>query len=124
MDPGSADDTPCDEDKVQILDAFGPIRGMGKLCGNNKGQHLYLPIESTQASPMISFSTASQSKGYRWNIKITQIDCQSDIKEIRDLRGNRFHNKYEYGIGCALLDKVRNIVSLSKRDGKLMLKFY
>ena len=92
MDGGSALDRPCDRDYMEIFTASGGQSGlgMGRLCGNNENQHLYIPIVSEQNSPMIRVVTenriANLTQGYKWRIKITQIDCTSDNEQIRDLR--------------------------------------
>ena len=92
MDPGSADEKPCDKDNIELLIGGVLLKNMTKFCGNNKNQHLYLQIESIESSLLVRISMASRKDGninpnYLWNIKITQIDCQSDSEEMRNLRG-------------------------------------
>ena len=97
MDGGSALNKPCDRDSIDIISSGSSDLGMNALCGKNTGQHLYIPIENQQAQPMIRVITDSRSnsnatRGYKWNIKITQIDCETDTPEIRELRGSlSFH---------------------------------
>ena len=50
MDGGSTDDKPCDRDSMEIFSAGTTELGMNKLCGKNEGQHLYVPVESTQVN--------------------------------------------------------------------------
>ncbi|XP_040574513.1 uncharacterized protein [Lepeophtheirus salmonis] len=85
LDPGSQFSSPCDQDYLEIFTNSGSDGlGTGKLCGNNKGQHLYISLMSQFDSPsmrivtdMRESSEESGKRGYRWNIKITQIDCNS-----------------------------------------------
>jgi len=91
LDGGSADDKPCDRDSMEIFSAGTTELGMNKLCGQNDNQHIYIPVESVQAVPMIRVNTDSRSssnvtRNYKWNVKITQIDCTSRREEIRNLK--------------------------------------
>ncbi len=52
MDPGSALSKPCDRDSFEILSMGSTAElGVGKLCGDNTGQHLYIPITNMQSRP-------------------------------------------------------------------------
>jgi hypothetical protein len=45
LDSGSAIDKPCDRDSLEIFGGDGASGlGMGRLCGRNTGQHLYIPV--------------------------------------------------------------------------------
>ena len=35
-----------------------------------------------------SRSSTNVTRNYKWNVKITQIDCTSKLEEIRNLKGN------------------------------------
>ena len=93
MDPGSSLTTPCDRDSLQIMNTGLSDIGIGKMCGSNRGQHVYLPIMSEQSQPMLRIITDDRSDSsnatsdYVYSIKITQIDCTSSDANIRDLRG-------------------------------------
>jgi hypothetical protein len=45
LDGGSAVDQPCNRESLEIFGGDGASNlGMGKLCGRNTGQHVYIPI--------------------------------------------------------------------------------
>ena len=119
FDGGSDVDKPCDRDFVEIfsgeiaistlthrkfifgvhvhftdvfLGSAGNL-GNGKLCGNNRNQHLYIPIENDQARPMVRIiadgrlsSDTFTSVHHKFSIKITQIDCNTDETRMKMLR--------------------------------------
>ena len=68
--------------------------GNGKLCGNNKDQHLYIPIDNDQARPMIRviadgrFGSSANltTPSYKFDIKITQIDCDTNEDQMKMLQ--------------------------------------
>ena len=92
LDGGSAIDRPCDRDSIEVFSSGATNLGMGPLCGRNTDQHLYIPVTSQQSVPMLRVVTDARMSGnfttdYKWNIKITQIDCTDNNEEIRELRG-------------------------------------
>jgi len=63
LDGGSAIDKPCDRDSVtvrtpsfvpctliyfEVMGTGGLSLGIGPLCGENSGQHLYLPVQGAR----------------------------------------------------------------------------
>jgi len=45
LDGGSAVDMPCNHDSLEVISGDGASNlGMGKLCGKNTGQNIYIPI--------------------------------------------------------------------------------
>jgi hypothetical protein len=54
-----------------------------------------------------SRSSSNVTRNYKWNIKITQIDCTTKREEIRNLRG-KYHN-------CIFLFKIRYILQFNVR---------
>ena len=51
LDGGSTIDKPCDRDMFKISGIGGISLGVGDLCGNNKGQHLYIPVDGSVGGP-------------------------------------------------------------------------
>ena len=106
MDRGSELDKPCDRDSMQVISAAGnSAGGFGTLCGKNTGQHLYIPVNTDRMSgtgriqPMIRIITdaraggANITRGYKWNIKVTQIDCFG--QRMEHIRGKEFTSNIE-----------------------------
>ncbi len=96
LDPGSSTLTPCDRDRVELLSpavsSTGGSNRVGPLCGDNVGQHAYLPVQDlSSAAAMIRITTAARAANltapYLFNIKVTQIDCTDESN--LDLRGDR-----------------------------------
>ena len=94
MDGGSSIDKPCDRDAVEIFSGSSNGLGNGRLCGQNTNQHLYIPIDSSQSRPMIRVITDGRfndnddtftSTGYKFRIRIMQLDCTSREERIREL---------------------------------------
>ena len=64
------------------------------MCGENTGQHIYIPVESPRSRPMMRMITDGRlgnddtftTQGYRFRIKIRQIDCISNDNVLRQLR--------------------------------------
>ena len=92
MDPGSSKVRPCDLDSVDILSTGVSELGIGRLCGTNTGQHVYIPVMSSQSRPMLRVMAEDRSvnasiRPYKYRIKVTQIDCTSGNEMMRRLRG-------------------------------------
>ena len=93
MDGGSSVDKPCDRDAVEIFSGSSNGLGNGRLCGKNTEQHLYIPIDSIQSRPMIRVITDGRfndddsftSTGYKFRIRVMQLDCSSRDERVREL---------------------------------------
>ena len=93
MDGGSSIDKPCDRDAVEIFSGSSNGLGNGRLCGKNTDQHLYIPVDSMQSRPMIRVITDGRfsdedtftTSGYRFRIRLMQLDCTSSDEMVRDL---------------------------------------
>lgn len=93
LDAGSAIDKPCDRDAMEIFPGGSSDLGNGRLCGLNKGQHLYIPVDGVNTRPMIRLITDGRlfdngnftSEGFKFRIKIRQLDCTSRDKSIQKL---------------------------------------
>jgi len=106
-------DLPTPDDKTGYCDnmnnmkILAPTRPHGVLggkknhgfCGDNAGQHLYVPVYHKDQIDIISTLSEKRQKGKHdkqnkhglWNIKITQIECNSDSK---------YFSKLEAPAGC------------------------
>ena len=75
MDGGSVIDRPCNRDKVTIGGRGGQVLRVGTLCGNNKGQHLYIPAyEDFEEVATIKVEVGGlASARCKWNVKVTQV---------------------------------------------------
>ena len=74
---GSALKKPCDTQRFRIKNSQGEQMPFRDLCGRNRGQHLYLPVEDLELAATIEITTMGTQKqdyGYRWNIKVTQVN--------------------------------------------------
>ena len=93
MDGGSSVDKPCDRDAVEIFSGSSNGLGNGRLCGKNSDQHLYIPIDSMQSRPMIRVITDGRfsdeesftTNGYKFRIRLMQLDCTSREEMVRNL---------------------------------------
>ncbi|XP_046403767.1 uncharacterized protein LOC124169253 [Ischnura elegans] len=64
--------------------------GFKNLCGENSGQHMYVPVNATMGSASLEFvfELADRTRypgliSPQWKIKITQIDCcANDTKDL------------------------------------------
>jgi len=74
---------------------LGGGRDSNMLCGVNSGQHVYIPVDefddvqllfTTKFSsiPVDTFAASSPTE-YKWNIKVTQIECMSNSRDMRNL---------------------------------------
>ena len=43
-----------------------------------------------------SRSSTNVTRNYKWNVKITQIDCTSKLEEIRNLKGNIIGTEFAF----------------------------
>lgn len=70
------DQTVCTTDSFEVT---GNANMFGKICGENTGQHIYLPIgvSDNVATVSIQGGTSSIARGYR--IKVTYIPCLSNV---------------------------------------------
>ena len=55
------------------------------FCNTNTGQHVYLNIHSVPATRDIDF-TAIRGSPYKYSLKISQIDCNTNEQVMRDIQ--------------------------------------
>ena len=51
-----------------------------------------------------SRSSTNVTRNYKWNVKITQIDCTSKLEEIRSLKGNIIVTEIAFLFICTKCD--------------------
>ncbi|KAF2360188.1 CUB domain [Trinorchestia longiramus] len=68
----------CIEDSFEIT---GNQNAFGKICGNNEGQHIYLPITSTSdtIATINIVRSATSTVDRKWRIRVTYIPCLSNM---------------------------------------------
>lgn len=71
---GSSLASNCLLDSFMASDANGMAANV--LCGDNSGQHMYIDAPEGCAKLMFQFSGAGMRM---WKIKVSQIDCQSEV---------------------------------------------
>lgn len=71
--PPTGDGT-CGTDVISIS---GSASNVPLLCGENAGQHLIADFSGTNPISIVIKSTASYTFGRHWNIRLSQIACDS-----------------------------------------------
>ncbi|GLG98492.1 Uncharacterized protein GBIM_05134 [Gryllus bimaculatus] len=68
----------CRNDRFIAMTSLPNGIGISELCGENHGQHFYVPVDATYAgSTSVSLMImTSGGKPYHWRIRITQVDCK------------------------------------------------
>merc|ERR1712241_301889 len=66
--------------------AKGPTNsnGLANLCGTLTGQHVYLEQGRSSTSATLTFTLATSTTAVSWNIKVSQISCDSDMRAPHD----------------------------------------
>ncbi|KDR12057.1 uncharacterized protein LOC110836571 [Zootermopsis nevadensis] len=68
----------CRSDRFVAMTSLPNGIGISELCGENAGQHLYVPVDATVGSASVSLMVmTSGAKAYQWHIRATQIDCRT-----------------------------------------------
>lgn len=73
LGPPNGDGT-CNTDVISIS---GSASNVPVLCGENAGQHLIADFSGTNSISIVIKSTASYTFGRHWNIRLSQIACDS-----------------------------------------------
>lgn len=74
--PPNGDGT-CNTDVISIT---GSASNVPVLCGENAGQHLIVDFAGTNPITISIKTTSSYTFGRHWNIRIAQINCDSEYK--------------------------------------------
>ncbi|KAK4873091.1 hypothetical protein RN001_015120 [Aquatica leii] len=67
-------------DGVCVNDAMtisGAGTNVGRICGENTGQHIYIDFSYAKDVVINIFTSAAVSSGRQWNLRIAQIGCDS-----------------------------------------------
>ena len=82
---GGKEDMPCKDHYVELILPDGNVN-IGKLCGNNEGQHLYIHLPDpplvtgmttrTRESVMVKLHFKGGMKKYKYNIKVQQVNLK------------------------------------------------
>lgn len=76
--PPNGDGT-CNTDVISVS---GSATKVPLLCGENAGQHIIVDFVGTNPITITVKATASYTFGRNWNIRIVQINCNSEYKGI------------------------------------------
>ncbi|XP_071451697.1 uncharacterized protein [Hetaerina americana] len=70
----------CAKQWFQVRGALASSLGFIELCGDNSGQHLYIPVEASLGPTTVQLviSTLRGASAYRWKVGVTQVDCSKD----------------------------------------------
>ncbi|KAF5290653.1 hypothetical protein FQR65_LT01943 [Abscondita terminalis] len=64
----------CSDDAMVIT---GAGTNVGRICGENTGQHIYLDFADGKDIIINIFTSAAVTLGRQWNLRIAQIECNS-----------------------------------------------
>lgn len=74
--PPNGDGT-CNTDIISIT---GSATNVPTLCGENAGQHIIADFAGTNPITISIKTTSSYTFGRHWNIRVAQINCDSEYK--------------------------------------------
>ncbi|CAH0391572.1 unnamed protein product [Bemisia tabaci] len=104
----------CRKDRFMVTTSLPNGSGISDLCGENKGQHLYVPVDPSVAGFTVSLMVmTSGGSPHLWKIRITQIDCKTQVQLMApngclqyftDLSGNVQSFNYAGGLYQTNLD--------------------
>lgn len=67
----------CNTDVISIT---GSATNVPLLCGENSGQHLIVDFAGTNPITIAIKTTSSYTFGRHWNIRVAQINCNSEYR--------------------------------------------
>jgi len=70
-------DSRCSEDFFEV---FGGAHKVPRLCGNLKGQHIYVDVKAAGHLQLSVYTSSAVPMRRNWNIRVTQINCDSRKK--------------------------------------------
>nr|CAD7263893.1 unnamed protein product [Timema shepardi] len=72
----------CRNDRFMAMTSLPNGIGLSEMCGENTGQHIYVPVDASIGSASVSLMVMTSGlKPYEWRIQVTQIDCR-DTPEL------------------------------------------
>lgn len=70
----------CNTDVISIT---GSASSLPSLCGENSGQHLIVDFAGRNPITITIKTTSSYTFGRHWNIRVAQINCDSEYRGKR-----------------------------------------
>ncbi|XP_046404269.1 uncharacterized protein LOC124169662 [Ischnura elegans] len=69
----------CNQDRFTVSTSSGGSYGFQALCGENTGQHIYVPVDASMgtATVNLNFMLSNGMNPAQWDIIVTQLDCTS-----------------------------------------------
>lgn len=65
---------------IDVLSISGGATNVPNLCGENSGQHVIVDFDGTNSITISITATASYASGRHWNIRVTQLNCDSQFR--------------------------------------------
>ncbi|XP_033610129.1 uncharacterized protein LOC111871410 [Cryptotermes secundus] len=73
----------CVDDYLEVIDG---ITAVPKICGENAGHHVYVDFHPKNTQIKLNIVTSKSASGIpKWNMKISQIECNSPDKDRGDI---------------------------------------
>ncbi|XP_049845617.1 uncharacterized protein LOC126298360 [Schistocerca gregaria] len=70
----------CRNDRFIVTTSLPNGIGLSELCGENGGQHIYVPVDAAIGSASVSIMIMTSGiKPYQWRIRATQINCKENV---------------------------------------------
>ena len=86
LPPGDSGTGECDPDSsLEVISDGIPPGAPRFFCGVNSFNHFYIPVSKGQGEEF-EFVVRNKNGGSNWNIRITQVDCRTNVQNMRDLR--------------------------------------
>lgn len=82
----------------------GAASTVGRVCGQNTGQHIYLDFNDGNDIDITIFTSAAVALGRQWNLKIAQIGCDSPSRGMLNISPCLFTNVCHFAApsGCLM----------------------
>nr|CAD7573974.1 unnamed protein product [Timema californicum] len=73
----------CSDTGLTVKPNPGGSLGFTALCGNNTGQHLYIPVDTSLGPTSVQLTVVTSGAAlYRWKIRATQVDCTQQPLDV------------------------------------------
>ncbi|XP_067004160.2 uncharacterized protein [Anabrus simplex] len=84
----------CRNDRFMAMTSLPNGIGLSDLCGENSGQHIYVPVDAAVGSASVSLMVmTSGTKPYHWRIRTTQIDCKEQPELVAPTGCLQYHTE-------------------------------
>ncbi|KAJ8869846.1 hypothetical protein PR048_028855 [Dryococelus australis] len=103
----------CNKDRFTVTSPYSNNLGFKYLCGQNHGQHVFIPANSTTAMNylILSMHVGSEKSRVSWRIKVTQLECEFRTQELWSLPSS---------VLSALHKQLQNLRADSRNDLDLL----